>query len=74
MESTGQVETEVQESVQLLRAILLLQLREQSEEEERGSIEGLLFRAGFTNKQIVAMTGKAKSTVSTRLKAEGLRD
>ena len=58
----------------LLQAILLLQLQPLVDEEKRGSIEGVLYRAGFTNKEIVEMTGTPKSTVSQRLKAEGLRE
>jgi len=59
-----------------LRAILMLQV-ESAKDEERpkgNSIEGLLFRAGFTaQKDIVAISGTPKSTVSDRLKEEGLK-
>jgi hypothetical protein len=60
-----------------VRAILMMQVEQAKNEERpkgRGSIEGLLFRAGFTaQKDIVAITGTPKSTVSDRLKEEGLK-
>lgn len=58
-------------------AILMLLVRQQQaredDEEEAHSIEGLLYRAGFTKQaDIVAITGTSKSAVSRRLRAEGL--
>lgn len=61
-----------------LLALLLIRVREfQNLSEEalgrpENSVEALLYRAGFSNKDIQLITGTAKSTVTDRIKAAGL--
>jgi uncharacterized membrane protein len=58
-----------------VRAILMLMVETAKENRPKDlpSVEGILYRAGFTTQtDIVAMTGTPKSTVSLRLKDEGL--
>jgi hypothetical protein len=58
-----------------VKAILMLMVEtaKESRTKDRPSVEGILYRAGFTTQMdIVGLTGTAKSTVSGRLKDEGL--
>ena len=60
-----------------LLALLMFHIRSaQGAEEENNpkarSLEALLHLCGFSNKEITQMTGTPKSTVSDRLRAEGL--
>ena len=61
-----------------LLALLMLQVRSaqlQSPDADQAgssSIEAMLFVAGFTNAEIVKITGTPKSTVTRRLKNAGL--
>jgi len=70
-------EVAVLESIdRTLRAMLMLQIEEVrmgDRPKGAGSLEGLLFKAGFTvQAEIVTLTGISKSAVSARLKDEGL--
>ena len=70
-------ELEVLESIEsATKAMLMLQLEAAGRADRAkasGSLEGLLFRAGFTvQAEIVAITGTPRSTVSARLKEEEL--
>lgn len=59
-----------------LRAMLMLQIEAASVTDRpkgAGSLEGLLYRAGFTvQAEIVTISGTPRSTVSARLKEERL--
>jgi hypothetical protein len=62
-----------------LLALLMLRVREaldMSDKEQskpENSVEALLFNCGFSNKDITDIAGTAKSTVTDRLKAAGLK-
>lgn len=54
-------------------ALLLLRIRDGVNEKEQGSVEGVLFKAGFAQHEIVELTGVPESTLRHRLKSEGLK-
>jgi hypothetical protein len=61
-----------------LLALVMLHVRqaqdltEGEQSKPENSIEALLYSSGFSNKEITAISGTAKSTVTDRLKAAGL--